>query len=177
VLRFDDWRVDVTVVRKPVGPEMNDAAALTAYVGGLVESLNLAERQKGWLWEATDSPRFSPVHGVEVARIGYRGATAGIGGAAYVNVIAYEVRAEAASYEVTFMGAGSETARLAALAEATMSTLDARPHGASLDDLGKWLARTVVAAGLLAGGLTLMRAMAGRKRKRSISPRDLWPTD
>jgi hypothetical protein len=178
VVRFDDWRVDVTVVRKPVDPEMDDDAALAKYLCALVDSLNLAERQNGWLWEATEAPRASRVRGVEMARIRYRGATAGIGGAVYVNAITYEVRAEKTSYAVTFMGSGSDADRVATFAEATMSTLDARPRGrVSADDVGKWLARVVLAAALLAGAWTLAHAWARRKGKRSISPRDLWPRD
>jgi hypothetical protein len=178
VLRFDDWRVDVTIVRKPPDAGTDDDAALAKYGTALLDSLNEAERQKGWLWEATDPPRNSRIRGVETARFGYRGATAGIGGAAYVDVFAYEVRAESSSYEVTFMGSGREAGRLAAFADATMSTLDARPRDrTTLHDAGRWLVRTLLAVGLLAGGLVVMRAMARRKGKRSISPRDLWPTD
>jgi hypothetical protein len=178
VVRFDDWRADVTLVREPGAPEIANDAALARYASGFAESLNEAERGEGWLWEAIDPPRLTRVRGVQIVRLRYRGASAGIGGAVHVEMIKYGVFAEAATYSVTFMGPGSESERLAALAEATMTTLDARPQsGASAGDVGKWLARAVLAGALLAGGWALVHARARRRGKRAISPRDLWPTD
>jgi hypothetical protein len=178
VVRFDDWRVDVTVVRRLADPEIADDAALAKSMNAFVESLNQTDRKNGWLWEAADSPRLARIRGVELARFRYRGTTAGIGGAVYLDVIAYEVFGESASYWVTFMGSGSEADRLTTFAEATMSTLDARPgNKASADDVGKWLARGLLAAAFLAGAWALGHAWARRRGKRPMSARDLWPSD
>jgi hypothetical protein len=178
VVRFDDWRADMTVVREPDAAEIADDAALAKYAARFAEDFNQVERKEGWLWEATDPPRLTRVRGVQIARLRYQGASAGIGGAVRVDLIKYGVFTEGAMYTVTFITRESENDRLAAFAEATIASLDARPrNGASADDVGKWLARAVIAALLLAGAWILGHAWARRRGKRAISPRDLWPTD
>jgi hypothetical protein len=174
IARFDDMTTTVMLYRRAAQPEVGGDAGARDAMRAWTEHLAQA-RPAGWLAEDVQPPTLSRVNGVQVARLETRLSSAGIGGAIFSRDIAYEVRTRDAAYLVTFEAEDVNAARLSAMADGSMATLDAlRVESATgAGDALVWLLRGVVAAVVLVGLGWLVNRRKGRRS--GIDSRDLWP--
>jgi hypothetical protein len=175
VVRFEDLRVNVAVRRLDGMPELADDASLAAFAGGFEKEVNAMLRSSGWLVEPAGAPSQLRVHGVPVARTQWHAVSANVTGTVHFVEIVYAIQPASAGYVVTFVTADSDVSRLAPFAEASIATLDALPRGAASDeDPFKWIARALIASGVLALVVVVVQRRS-RRGRNSIEPRDLWP--
>jgi hypothetical protein len=177
VVRFEELRVNVSITRDDALPDLANDASLAAYAGGFEQGANAAVRSSGWLIEPVGAPSMLRIRDVQIARLQWHGVSANVTGAVHFVEIVYAVQAEGAGYLVAFVTAGSEVSRVAPFAEATMATLDAIPRSAARGgEAATWIARGLMAAGVLAVAAIVLQRLS-RRGRASIEPRDLWPMD
>jgi hypothetical protein len=172
---FDDWTVVVVLLRGDAAPELTQEAAQRE-AATIVESIGRDRDGGGLPIEEVQPVALIRLHDVQAARLECRLAATHAEDAMMMRNIFYDVRARDAQYSVVFIARDRDAARLAALVERSMGTLDALPvkeaTGGAADGL-VWLLRAVVAAAVLAVGAVLWRRRKGAKR--GIEPKDLWP--
>lgn len=174
VARFDDMTTKVVLYRQAAQHEADGDAgareAMKLWTGHLEHA-----RPAGWLAEEVQPPTLSRVNGVQVARLETRLSSAGIGGAIFSRDLAYEVRTRDAAYLVTFEAEDVNAARLSAMADGAMATLDAVPveSAKGAGEALVWLLRVVLAAVVLVGLAWLVGRRKGRRG--GLDSRDLWP--
>jgi hypothetical protein len=163
VLRFDDWKVFVAVLRHDAEPELaeSEVGAHAASVRGSLERVRH--------FDAFPPPTLARVHDVQTVRLDGQWTE----GDDKLEEIDVEVRGRHALYVVTFLGDASP--RLSAFADATIGTLDTVPMRSpqSAGDGLTWLLR----GGILAAAVAALALWLGRRKGRGpgIDSRDLWP--